>query len=135
MRRIVYDLRPPILDSLGLDGAIREQADRLGASSVEISALPDLPDSLEIGVYLIALEAMKNAATHARPGAFWLRLDAADRLALEVLDDGPGLPAGYRPGAGIRSMRDRAAELGGTLDFLPRQPHGTWLRAEWGLTR
>lgn len=133
VRRIVYALRPPVLDSLGLDGAIREQADRLGAASVEVSALPELPDSIEIGVYLIALEAMKNAATHGRPGDFWVRLAATDGLALEVHDDGPGLPTNYVPGVGIQSMRERAAELGGTFDLIARQPSGTLVRAEWML--
>ena len=133
VRRIVYALRPPVLDSLGLDGAIRQQAERLGAARVDLAPLPELTDTLEIGVYLIALEAMKNAAVHARPGSFWVRLAAADRLALEVQDDGPGLTPGYRPGVGIASMRDRAAELGGTFDLLPRRPCGTVVRAEWEL--
>lgn len=133
VRRIVYALRPPVLDSLGLDGAIREQADRLGATAVEVSPLPQLADSLEIGVYLTALEAMKNAAVHARPGSFWVRLAAGDRLALEVHDDGPGLPPDYTPGVGIQSMRERAAELGGTVELVHRHPRGTLVRAEWML--
>ncbi|MFV0432571.1 MAG: sensor histidine kinase [Leucobacter sp.] len=133
MRRIVYALHPPALDSLGLDGAIRDQAGRLGAASVEVAELPELPDTLEIGIYLIALEAMKNTAIHARPGSFWVRLAATNGIALEVHDDGPGLAADYHPGVGIQSMRDRAAELGGTLDLLSRRPHGTLVRAEWRL--
>lgn len=133
VRRIVYALRPPTLDSLGLAGAIREQAGRLGAEQVDIMDLPELPETLEIGVYLIALEAMKNAANHARPGAFRVRLEAAERLRLEVHDDGPGLPEHYTPGVGIGSMRERAAELGGTLDIRPRHPRGTLVLAEWGL--
>lgn len=133
VRRIVYALRPPVLDSLGLAGAIREQADRLGAASVDIMDLPELPETMEIGVYLIALEAMKNAATHARPGAFWVRLGASERLRLEVRDDGPGLPSGFTPGIGIGSMRERAAELGGTLDVRTLRPRGTLVLAEWVL--
>lgn len=133
VRRIVYALRPPALDSLGLAEAIREQAGLLGAESVDIPELPELPETLEIGVYLIALEAMKNAAIHARPGGFRLRLDARGRLRLEVHDDGPGLPDGYVPGVGIDSMRERAAELGGTLDIRPLRPRGTLVLAEWAL--
>ncbi|MFT3862140.1 sensor histidine kinase [Micropruina sp.] len=134
VRRIVYALRPPALDSLGLAGAIREQAGRLGAESVHIMDLPELPETLEIGVYLIALEAMKNAATHARPAPFRVRLDAAERLRLEVHDDGPGLPEHYTAGVGIDSMRERAAELGGTLDIRPLRPRGTLVLAEWALS-
>ena len=133
VRRIVYALHPPALDSLGLGGAIRDRADRLGAASVEVAELPQLPDTIEIGIYLIALEAMKNAAVHAQPGSFWVRLSATNRIALEVYDTGPGIASDHLPGVGIRSMRERAAELGGTLDLLPRHPHGTLVRAEWKL--
>lgn len=134
VRRIVYALRPPVLDSLGLAGAIREQAALLGAESVDIEDLPELTEALEIGVYLIAFEAMKNAATHARPGAFRVRLNAAERLRLEIHDDGPGLPACYTPGIGIGSMRERAAELGGTLEIRALRPTGTLVLAEWVLS-
>ncbi|MFT3887024.1 MAG: histidine kinase [Arachnia sp.] len=135
VRRIVYALRPPVLDSLGLAGALRDQASRLGAAAIDIPDLPELPDTMEIGVYLIALEAMKNAAVHGRPGTFEVRLGATDMIRLEVRDHGPGLPLGYTPGVGIGSMRERAAELGGTLDIGPVQPTGTLVRAEWALGR
>jgi len=135
VRRIVHALRPPVLDSLGLAGAIREQADRLGAGTVDITELPALPETLEIGVYFVALEAMKNASVHAGPGTFRVRLDATQRLRLEVRDDGPGLPVGYTPGVGIASMRERTTGLGGTLDIRPVRPRGTLLLAEWRLAR
>ncbi len=133
VRRIVYALRPPALDALGLDGAIRAHAEQLGAARVDLAPLPELPETVEIGVYLLALEAMKNAATHARPGRFWVRLGANERLRLEVADDGPGLPDTYQPGLGIGSMRSRAAELGGTLTLSARRPTGTLVSAEWPL--
>ncbi len=131
VRRLVHALRPPVLDSLGLDGAIRQQAEFLGAASVDTSPLPPLPDGFETGVYFVAVEAMKNASAHADPGSFWVRLSATDRLLLEVHDDGPGVPDAYQPGVGIASMRERTAALGGTLQLLTRVPHGTVVRAEW----
>jgi signal transduction histidine kinase len=129
VRRLVYALRPPALDSLGLSGAIREQAERLGASAFEAGdRLPPLPAPVENATYLIALEAMTNAATHARQGPFRVRLAADKMLELEVADDGPGLSAGHRPGVGIQSMHERAAELGGSLSIARRSPRGTLVR-------
>lgn len=129
VRRLVYALRPPVLDALGLAGALHEQAERLGASVFETcDQLPPLPAPVENATYLIALEAMTNAATHARSGPFRVRLSAGETLDLDVADDGPGLPAEYRPGVGIQSMRERAAELGGTLLITDRSPRGTLVR-------
>jgi signal transduction histidine kinase len=114
-----------------LSGAIREQAERLGASAFEAGdRLPPLPAPVENATYLIALEAMTNAATHARQGPFRVRLAADDVLELEVADDGPGLSADYRPGVGIQSMRERAAELGGSLSIAERRPRGTLVRLQ-----
>ncbi|WP_405087888.1 sensor histidine kinase [Microbispora sp. NBC_01389] len=135
VRRLVYALRPPAIDALGLAGAIREQAERLGASGFETDELlPPLPAAVENATYLIALEAMTNAATHARHGPFRVHLAAGEALELEVADDGPGLPAGYRPGVGIQSMRERAAELGGSLCITDRNPRGTLVRLLLPLT-
>jgi two-component system, NarL family, sensor kinase len=92
---------------------------------------PQLPAAVEVAAYRIALEAMTDTVRHARAGRTDVRLTvAADTLCLEITDDGLGLPDGYRAGVGITSMRERAAELGGTCTVEARSTRGTVVRAE-----
>lgn len=140
VRRLVYGLRPPALDQLGLVGALRERATAL--SSVEgvqivLSApdsLPALPAAAEVAAYRIATEALTNVVRHAqaRRAAVWLCLD--DALYLAVDDDGVGLPAAWRAGVGLSSMRERAEELGGSLRVESRAQGGARVAARLPLT-
>src|SRR5206468_588777 len=78
-RRLVYDLRPPQLDELGLTGALREQAARFsGQLAVSVAApdeLPPLPAAVEVAAYRIVTEALTNVARHA--GASTCRVELA----------------------------------------------------------
>ncbi len=122
IRRLVDALRPPALDELGLIGAIQAQAGRLRPEqTLDVAAagvLPELSAAVEVAAYRIAVEAMTNAARHAEGRTCRVRVSEAgdqDRaLEVEVTDDGRGLPPGLRPGIGLLSMRERAAEVGGT---------------------
>jgi signal transduction histidine kinase len=132
IRRLVYDLRPPALDELGLVPAIREQATGYAQNGLQISVqapesdtLPPLPAAVEVAAYRIAQEAMTNVSRHARARACRLRLSIDDELELEVTDDGVGLPEDLRTGVGLSSMRERAAELGGTCAVEPVPGGGT----------
>lgn len=131
VRRLVYGLRPPALDELGLVGALTEQARSLG--SIEVDGPPhhlELPAAVEVAAYRIALEAMTNTVRHAHATRTVVRIAAADgRLQVEISDDGKGLPDWYRAGVGISSMRERATELGGTCHIGPQEPRGTLVRA------
>ncbi|MDP9843053.1 sensor histidine kinase [Streptosporangium lutulentum] len=130
VRRLVYGLRPPALDELGLVGALNEQARSLGIIVVEGPARqPALPAAVEVAAYRIAMEAMTNTIRHARASHGTVRVVIDDALRLEISDNGTGLPDGYRAGVGITSMRERAAELSGTCVIEPRAPHGTLVRA------
>ena len=130
IRRIAYNLRPPVLDEMGLVDAIREHATRLGGATVLVPApLPPLPAAVEVAAYRIAVEAMTNASRHAPGTAIEVSLSVNGRLELQVADAGAGLPPGFRAGVGLRSMRERAAELGGECELNPRDPHGTVVRA------
>jgi signal transduction histidine kinase len=130
VRRLVYGLRPPALDELGLVGALNEQARSLGTIVVEGPAhQPMLPAAVEVAAYRIAMEAMTNTIRHARASHGTVRVTIDDALRLEISDNGTGLPDGYRAGVGITSMRERAAELSGTCVIEPRTPHGTLVRA------
>jgi len=120
IRRLVYDLRPPTLDELGLVAAIHERAAQFTYSAdglrvtVEADELPPLPAAVEVAAYRIAQEALMNVARHAQAKACHIRLALDDDcLQLEITDDGLGLTEARTPGVGLRSMQERAAELGG----------------------
>lgn len=120
IRRIIYDLRPPTLDDLGLVEALRERFAQLGQSrlKVELDAaenIPSLSAAVETAVYRIAVEAITNVIRHANARECHVTLRVNDNLQLEISDDGAGLPAKYRAGVGLRAMRERAEELGGTF--------------------
>lgn len=120
IRRLVYDLRPPVLDQLGLIQAIRERAaayERAGDLQVIIKTperLPPLPAAVEVAAYRIVQEALTNVALHAQAQSCTIRLLLDDMLKVEIIDDGCGLPADCHTGVGLTSMRERAAELGGS---------------------
>ena len=155
IRRLVYGLRPPALDDLGLVAAIREQAaahGRLrdaadGRAGLGLSfgveapeSLPPLPAAVEVACYRIAQEAITNVARHARATACDVRISVdreKNELSLQVSDDGVGLPGtepGTEPGAesdarhagvGLSSMRERTDELGGVLSLSGSPEGGT----------
>jgi signal transduction histidine kinase len=147
VRRLVYDLRPPALDELGLLEAIRERASRyvggvgddggLRATVEAPEELPPLPAAVEVACYRIVQEALMNVSRHARASSCTVRLACTTEspssrafLTIEVIDDGVGLPD-HRPpqgggGVGLRSMRERAAELGGECEIVRSSwPSGT----------
>jgi two-component system, NarL family, sensor kinase len=130
IRRLVNGLRPPALDDLGLIGSLRQQTDRLAqrpdGSSVAVclntpEPLPPLPAAVEVAAYRIITEAMTNAARHSGATRIDVRLAVAegDGLRIEVRDDGRVPGPGWQPGFGLTSMRERAAELGGTCQAGP----------------
>jgi signal transduction histidine kinase len=132
LRRMAYLLRPPALDTLGLVGALRAVADQQPLP-IEVSApdpLPPLPAAVEVAVYRIAVEAMRNAVRHAAASGCTVRLEVGDgSVRLEVTDDGRGLSPGAAEGVGLASVRERAAELGGSCTVGPRPGGGVRLTA------
>jgi len=143
IRRVVYGLRPPALDELGLVGAIREEAGRFASAEhaggkagpgllVSVEApehLDGLPAAVEVAAYRITLEALTNVARHADASRCTIHLTFHDGLELQVTDDGTGLPADYRAGVGLTSLRERAAELGGVCTIQSTPSGGTAVRA------
>jgi signal transduction histidine kinase len=152
IRRLVYDLRPPALDQLGLVGAVEEFVagygghlgnaddqivhDRLSIAVQAPEQLPSLPAAIEVAAYRIAQEGLTNVARHARAKQCTIKLevDRGERtnnhhLYLEINDDGIGLPKNIRAGIGLTSMRERAEEIGGTFVIKPAAGGGTRLIA------
>lgn len=124
VRRAVYNLRPPALDDLGLVPALQAHAARMGGAGMPVvvevdAAIPPLPAAVEVAAYRIALEGLTNAARHAGARTCTVRLSPGDDcLVVEVVDDGRGIPAGAAAGVGLTAMRERAAELGGSLQVV-----------------
>lgn len=121
IRRLVYDLRPPTLDELGLLAAVRERAAQYSNApdgfhvTVDAPAeLPALPAAVEVAAYRIAQEALENVSKHSQARQCTIRFANHNRLEIEITDDGIGLPPNLTPGVGLRSMRERAEELGGS---------------------
>ncbi|HET8625854.1 MAG TPA: sensor histidine kinase [Thermomicrobiales bacterium] len=134
IRRLVYALRPPALDDLGLVAAIEEQFAQYRASGVAFTLeapaqLPPLPAAAEVACYRIAQEALTNVVRHSHARTATVRLAVNGCLVLEVCDDGQGVPPGSRGGVGLTSMRERAEELGGTCTVAARPGGGTCLCA------
>jgi signal transduction histidine kinase len=135
VRRLVHGLRPPTLDDLGLLGALRAGAAPLADGGPRVTVTGDgdltgLPAALEVAALRIAQEALHNAVRHAGATAVAISVRAgADAVEVEVTDDGRGLPARPVPGVGLSSMRERAAELGGSCSISPAAPSGTRVHA------
>ncbi|HJQ28990.1 MAG TPA: GAF domain-containing sensor histidine kinase, partial [Rubrobacter sp.] len=142
IRRLVYGLRPPALDDLGLVPAIRQQAEAFGFIEIQEGEqrngpepvfslkapreLPPLPAAVEVATYRIAQEALTNVARHARARTCRVRLTIEERvLDLVVEDDGVGVPRNRNSGIGLSSMRERAEELGGTCIVEAASTGGT----------
>jgi signal transduction histidine kinase len=120
IRRLVYALRPPVLDEFGLVSAIREHvASYMGPNGLQITfdvteAMPPLPAAVEVAAYRIVLEAFTNVIRHAEASQCTIKIKLdGNSLLLEVSDDGKGLLTKTHSGIGFTSMQERASELGG----------------------
>jgi signal transduction histidine kinase len=133
VRRLVDGLRPVSLDELGLVGSLQRLVDRAPPDGPEVRLVAEDADSpaaaVEVAAYRIVQEALTNVLRHA--GARECEVSVQGRnghLVVSVADDGAGAP---RPGngSGLETMRERAEELGGSLELLPRPGGGTVVRA------
>jgi two-component system sensor histidine kinase DegS len=140
LRELISDLRPAVLDTRGLLGAldyIAGQARDAGLT-VDISSRIGvrLDPALEVIVFRLVQEALHNIRKHARAACAWVRLERQDAwLLLEVRDDGEGFPVEERRDAalaagqiGLASMHERAAVAGGRLTIESAPQQGTVLR-------
>jgi signal transduction histidine kinase len=137
IRHLVYALRPPALDELGLVSALHEQVLQYSDQgcheqlhiSLEVPApLPPLPAAVEVAIFRIAQEALTNVARHSHASRCVVRLTLHEHereLELEIEDNGCGLGSAPSHGVGLTSMRERAEEVGGTCDVVPGPAGGT----------
>lgn len=137
IRGLVYGMRPPALDELGLGPALRQQAaalrrgdgDLLPVAFVIDDVPADLPAAVEVAAYRIVMEALTNIARHAPRASASVRIGVPDPAVLQIeITDDAGPRTEWTPGVGIASMRERAAEVGGALTAGPT-PAGGIVRA------
>ena len=145
VRHLVYGLRPPALDELGLVAAIRDYVagtDRNGSLQIEIAeppdGLPPLSAAVEVAAYRIILEALTNVIRHAEAKHCAIRFSvshngSSEDLQIEIKDDGKGMPQAHRAGVGLRSMRERAEELGGMCVVESNERKGTCVSVSFPL--
>ncbi len=127
IRRLAYDLRPPVLDGMGLLGALREHAavlsGREGEAALKVSVeappvLVELPAAVEVAAYRIVTEALTNVIRHSTATRAVVVLNVAETaLCVEVRDNGVNAEDSWQPGVGLTSIRERTAELGGESEI------------------
>ncbi len=136
IRRVTDQLRPALLDDLGLVPALRSSVEaftvRTGipATLEAPRHVPALSTRAELAVFRAMQEALANVARHAGASQVCVRIaNGAERWTLEVVDDGRGLPAGFDPARaerdghlGLAGMRARVTALGGTLELTTAPP-------------
>ncbi len=137
-RQLSRLLRPPILDDLGLEPALRWLARSLGeaagiAITVEIEPMPTLGDALQTLLFRVAQEALNNVVKHAGARSVLVYLvERGGRMQLQIVDDGCGFdPTSARcaGGIGLGSIRERLQLFNGQLELHSVAGHGTRLRA------
>jgi signal transduction histidine kinase len=130
VRRLIYGLRPPALDELGLVESLRGIASRETSLPITViveapDALPPLPAAVEVAAYRIVQEALTNVARHARARSCTLQISVQpDAVLLDIADDGQGIARGPA-GVGLQTMQERAAELGGSCTITSPAGAGT----------
>jgi two-component system sensor histidine kinase DegS len=140
VRTFISALRPPVLDQLGLDGAIRDSIDYMQTLTglpitAELSAPPErLGEAAQTVVLRIVQEALHNVRKHAAASAVTVSTEARDgEWTLEVRDDGQGFDVGAvaargRRNFGLQFMRERAKLIGASFDVRSRPDGGTVVR-------
>jgi two-component system sensor histidine kinase UhpB len=143
MHGIIPRLTPLVLDNFGLADALNDLAERTRRShaGVQVSVSVDLAEARlaaepALALFRAAQEGITNALRHGHAGALTLVLrSSAEQATLSLVDDGDGLPPGWRLGGqgldhhGLRWLAERFQALAGSLEISPASPRGVQLRA------
>ena len=146
LRNLSHELRPPVLDDIGLSGALDLVAQGISSRwglpvTVSVNLETPLPASIENTIYRITQEALTNAAKHASASRAEVRVQqTARKLVCSVRDDGTGFDdtdafRKGRPGLGLTEIRERVGALGGIVRLGLHRKGGTDLTVEIPLDR
>ena len=136
---VIFDLRPPDLDDIGIVAALQRHVDQVNRTglrtTLEVSGDEQrLPPEVRLAIYRIVQEALHNALRHARADDAVVRIEwVAETLRVTVQDDGSGFDvenSGRPAGLGLMSMRERAWSIGAALEIVSRPGSGTAIVVE-----
>jgi signal transduction histidine kinase len=141
LRRISHELRPLVLDDLGLGPALRFLAEGISkrtglAITAEVVAEERFPAQVEFTLYRIVQEALNNAAKHSRARNVSIEIQRQGQyVGCRIQDDGKGFDSSVQPGKtekglGLTGMRERANSLGGTLEIQSNPGKGTRIQVK-----
>jgi signal transduction histidine kinase len=142
IRRLAQDLRPPILDALGLKVSMQTYCSEftrrthLPITFETDESLPQLPDISNIALYRILQEALNNIVKHAQATHVWVELNLEDNnIILTIQDNGQGFDAkkAQSTGIGLSSMQERVMLAGGKFNITSAPKRGTILSAQFPL--
>ncbi len=134
MRLLIYELRPPVLEQVGLEGALHARLEAVeGRSGLETSFVSeghlDLDREVQENLYSIAREALNNSLKHAHATNLEVKLIASDStIRLEIIDDGIGFDLSAEQsegGLGLRGIEERAEKIGAKLSIESHPDAGT----------
>ena len=144
IRSIAMDLRPPVLDDLGVASALEWLSREFGETYAHIGVHTrieatdaDIPPHLATTIFRCAQELLNNVAKHSKAQHVSVTLSRdPNKVTLIVCDDGVGLPSAsssgsFGTGHGIRNLRERAQMTGGTLTLTADHGCGTLARLDW----
>jgi signal transduction histidine kinase len=144
IRRLARDLRPPVLDALGLKVAMQTycteftRRTHLPVLFEADASLPELPDTYNITLYRALQEALTNIVKHAQATQVWVDLNVEEETVnLTVQDNGIGFREEITPsnGIGLAGLRERITIAGGTLNISSTPKRGTVLSAQFPIAR
>ena len=143
LRRLARDLRPPVLDALGLKVAMQTYCTEFTRRTYlpvifeADSSLPQFPDIYNITLYRVLQEALTNIVKHAQASQVWVDLSIEDDIVnLTIQDNGIGFNDANPPsnGIGLAGLHERITIAGGTLNINSTPRHGTILSAQFPLS-
>ncbi|WP_066315842.1 GAF domain-containing sensor histidine kinase [Bacillus sp. FJAT-29814] len=138
IRHIIYNLRPPSLDDLGLLGAVREFAAQVkrpngvgNPFAINITTNRStftLSAAVEVAAFRIIQEAVTNVIRHAQASSCRVEFQVGENgLKILIVDNGKGIAPNAKRGVGLSSMKERAEEVGGTCHIISAENKGTRL--------
>ncbi|REG83725.1 cache domain-containing protein [Marinomonas pollencensis] len=142
IRQVSHDLRPTVLDDLGLETGLKGLIDQFQERTrikvkYSFKVIDELPDEIEIALYRFAQEALTNIEKHSQAKNVILQVwQSQQRVIFECLDDGRGCShqSTLSPGIGLINMRERIELVGGDFVFQSQKEKGTKVSAILSIT-